>query len=104
LSRADLLRIIWDCVDEENAVFRIKGSRKKTGVQQIAPITDPVWEVLDAIRAEQKRHKIQNISGLIFTDRKGKPIGGDRVDWARRAAMKAAKITDWACMMPGITR
>src|SRR5262249_7452060 len=79
LSLGDLLRLQWSMIDYESGVIVPAGGRKKTGVAQISPLSQPVRRILDEIRAENRRSKIANIGDLVFV-RDGEPISQSMVE------------------------
>ena len=68
----------------------------KTGVEQRAPLTDPVIEIMEEIERERKAGRIlPNVSGLIFTRDDGRAIHKDMITQAVRVARKHAKVADF---------
>jgi hypothetical protein len=75
LSQGDLLRLTFDMIDEHQGTVTPTGSRKKSGVEQVSPLTPKAREVLEQIRAEKKNGVIvANLQNLVFTLNDGTPI------------------------------
>jgi integrase len=87
------LRLTWSDIDEEEGVITPSGGRKKTGVRQVAPLTDAVRSVLAEIRAERK--KLPSISPLVFLREDARPVNGDMKVTALRNACKAANVSNF---------
>jgi len=66
-------------IDREQGIIEPEGGRIKTGVRQVAPLTDCVAEILDEIEAERKQSKVRNVHGLTFTRENGKRITKDAI-------------------------
>jgi integrase len=94
LSQGDLIRLTEDMIDNDNNVIVPADGRVKTGVKQAAPLTQRVREILDEIQAENRRSKIRNVNGLVFT-RDGKAINKDMITGTLKRACRDAKIRDF---------
>ena len=86
LSQGDILRLTEDMVDWRRGVIVPEGGRKKTGVHQVAPLTQRAREILAEIGAEKNEMTIPNVSGLIFTRDNGTSVSKDML----RAQIKKA--------------
>ncbi len=95
LSEGDLIRLTYDMINEETGIIEPEGGRCKTKVEQVAPLTARFREILEEIRQDQKRSKVQNIGGLVFTREDGRPINKDMVTGAMERACKKAGIRDF---------
>jgi integrase len=96
LSEGDLLRLTDPMVDEQQGVIKPHGGRKKSGVEQVSPLTPAARAVLKEIRAARRSGAmVPNVNGLIFTRDNGKAITKDMIRWEVRKALKAgvAKFT-----------
>ncbi len=91
----DLIRLTEDMVDRERGVIEPEGGRIKTGVRQVAPLTDRVGEILDEIEAERKQSKIRNVQGLVFTRENGKRITKDAITGTLKRACRDAKVKNF---------
>ena len=68
----------------------------KNGVEQRAPLTDRVLEILDEIEREKRRGAIvANVNALVFTRDDGRAITKDMITQAVRVARKRAKVADF---------
>jgi integrase len=75
LSQGDLLRLTFDMIDERQGTITPTGGRKKSGVEQVSPLTPKAREVLEQIRTEKKNGAIvANLQNLVFTLNDGTPI------------------------------
>ncbi len=80
-------------VDRRGGVIVPEGGRLKTGVEQVAPLTDRAREILDEIRVEKKRGGIvENVGGRVFTREDGKPITRSMISKAIRKACRDAQV------------
>jgi len=95
LSEGDLIRLTEDMIDEDQDVIVPAGGRIKTGVRQIAPLTDRVSAILGEIRAERTQSKIRNVRGLVFTRDDGRPITKDAIASALKRACRDANVRDF---------
>jgi Phage integrase family len=97
LSRSDLLRLTWDDIDWDDGVIVPGGGRKKTQVRQIAPLTETVRTILEEIKQDRKRSKVENIAGtgLVFGRDDGRPISGNAITKALHKACKRAKVRNF---------
>jgi len=94
VSEADLLRLTDAMIDEEAGVIIPTGGRKKTGVRQVAPLTDRMRAILAEIREDRRQHKIAPTNRLVFT-RDGRHISKDQLGRALRTACRKAGIEDF---------
>jgi len=90
LSRADLLKLTWDSV--EDGLIKVRGGRAKTGVRQRVGISPALREVLDELKAEQT--KLPNTEGRVFTQ-DGKPITVNVLRSAFDKAVQRAEVKDF---------
>ena len=68
LSQGDLLRLTDDMIDERAGVIKPEGGRKKSGVEQVSPLTQKARQILDEIKAEKRSGAmVSNLNGLVFT-------------------------------------
>jgi integrase len=95
LSQSDLLRLTDAMIDEEAGVIIPTGGRKKTGVRQVAPLTDRTREILAEIREYRRQHKITPKNGLVFTRLNGAAITKSQIGHAMREACRKAGIEDF---------
>jgi integrase len=83
-------------VDRQRREIVPAGGRAKTGVEQRAPLTDRVLEMLDQIEQQKRRGAIvANVNGLLFTRDDGRAINKDMITQAVRLARKRAGVTDF---------
>jgi hypothetical protein len=54
LAQADLLRLTFDMIDERQGTITLAGGRKKSGVEQVSPLTHKAREILEQIKDEKK--------------------------------------------------
>ena len=93
LSQGDLLRLTDHEIDIELGVIVPEGGRKKTGAEQIAPLTPRAREILEEIRAEKKSGAIiLNVNGLVFTRADGRPITKNMIQTQVERAIKLGSI------------
>lgn len=92
LSQGDLLRLTATEVDEQAGVIKPTGGRKKTGVEQVSPLTQQCREILAEIRAERQNAAIVPINGLIFTLPDGRAISRDMIHHQVKKAIKATGV------------
>jgi integrase len=96
LSQGDIIRLTKAMIDRQRREIVPAGGRVKTGVEQRAPLTDRVLELLDEIEREKRRGKIvANVNGLIFTRDDGRAIKKDMITQAVRLARKRAEVADF---------
>jgi integrase len=96
LSQGDIVRVTPAMIDRQRREIVPAGGRVKTGVEQRAPLTDRVLEVLDEVARERRCGTIgTNARGPIFTRDDGRPITNDMITQAVRVARKRAKIADF---------
>jgi integrase len=95
LSEGDLIRLTDDMVDRERGVIEPEGGRIKTGVRQVAPLTDRVADILDEIETERKQSKIRNVNGLVFTRESGKRVTKDAITGTLKRACRDAKVKNF---------
>jgi integrase len=95
LSEGDLLRLTEDMIDREQGIIEPEGGRIKTGVRQVAPITERVTAILDEIEAERKSSKIRNVQGLVFTRDNGKRVNKDAITGTLKRACRDAKVKNF---------
>ncbi|HEY3167919.1 MAG TPA: site-specific integrase [Candidatus Binatia bacterium] len=95
LSEGDLLRLTDEMIDREQGVIEPDGSRIKTGVRQVAPLTARVAEILDEIEAERMLSKVRNVQGLVFTRDNGKRITKDAITGTLKRACRDAKVKNF---------
>jgi integrase len=96
LSEGDIIRLSKNMIDRQRREIVPAGGRVKTGVEQRAPLTDRVLEILDEIDHDRRRGKIKpNESGLIFTRDDGRAITKDMITQAVRVARKRAGVTNF---------
>ena len=93
LSEGDILRLTEDMIDRETGVIVPDGGRKKTEVNQVAPLTQRAREILDDIKRDKRSGAIvENVAGLIFTRADGKPITRSMISKAVRKAARDAGV------------
>jgi integrase len=96
LSEGDIIRLTKSMIDRPRREIVPAGGRTKTGVEQRAPLTDTVLEVLDEIDREKRRGAIvANVNGLVFTRDDGRAITKDMITQAVRVARKRAGVVDF---------
>ena len=96
LSEGDIIRLTKAMIDHKQREIVPTGGRVKTGVEQRAPLTDRVIEVLDEIEREKRRGKIvANVNGLIFTRDDGRAIKKNTLMHAVKAARDRAGVADF---------
>jgi len=91
LSRGDLLRLTWAEIDFETGTITPAGGRIKTGVEQIAPLTDAVRKILADIKRERRKVVSIETRNLVFV-KDGDAIGGNQIDKAVKRACESAGI------------
>jgi integrase len=92
LSEGDLIRLTDDMIDENMGVIKPEGGRKKSGVQQVSPLTQPARAVLEEIRTERRKNKVVSLSGLVFTRDDGRPLTRDMIRQQVKKAIKTASV------------
>jgi integrase len=93
LSQGDLLRLTDDMIDERQGVITPEGGRKKTGVDQVSPLTARAREILDEIRTEKRSGVIvPNLSGLVFTLNDGTRINRGHIHAQVKKALKQTSV------------
>jgi len=93
LSEGDLLRLTEAMVDRKACVVVPEGGRIKSGVKQVAPLTERARQVLDELKAEKKSGAIvANVNGLIFTREDGRPIDRSMISKAVTKAVTKAGV------------
>ena len=96
LSEGDIIRLTKGMIDRQRREIVPAGGRVKTGVEQRAPLTDRVLEILDEIEREKRRGTIvANVNGLVFTRDDGRAINKDMITQAVRVARKRAKVDNF---------
>ena len=96
LSEVDIIRLTKGMIDKQRREIVPAGGRVKTGVEQRAPLTDRVLEILDEIEREKRRGTIvANVNGLVFTRDDGRAINKDMITQAVRVARKRAKVDNF---------
>ncbi len=96
LSQGDIVRLTKGMIDRVQREIVPTGGRVKTGVEQRAPLTDRVLEILEEIEQEKRSGAIvANVNGLVFTRDDGRPITKDMITQAVRVARKRAKIENF---------
>lgn len=96
LSEGDIIRLTKPMIDRQRREIVPAGGRAKTGVEQRAPLTDCVLEVLDDVEQQKRRGAIvANVNGLVFTRDDGRAINKDMITQAVRLARKRAGVTDF---------
>ena len=96
LSEGDIIRLTKPMIDRQRRELVPAGGRVKTGVEQRAPLTDHVLEILDEIEREKRRGSIvANVNGLVFTRDDGRAITKDMITQAVRVARKRAGVADF---------
>src|SRR6267142_105848 len=66
LSQGDLLRVTEDAIDTKTGIIRLNSGRRKTGVEQVPPLTTRCREILTEIEADRKQSKVINVQGFVF--------------------------------------
>jgi integrase len=96
LSEGDIIRLTKPMIDRHRREIVPAGGRVKTGVEQRAPLTDRVLELIDEIDREKRRGNIvPNVNGLVFTRDDGRVINKDMITQAVRLARKRAGVSDF---------
>jgi integrase len=100
LSQGDILRLTEDMIDWQRGVIVPTGGRKKTGVFQVSPLSQPARDILMEIKAEKKSGRvITNLTGLIFTQEDGRPFNRGhlqaQIKKAVRSGVKKFKFHDY---------
>jgi integrase len=88
LDRSSILKLTWDRIQDGLIIV----SRDKTDIPHKVGISPALSEVLDELRAEQK--KLPNMAKLVFT-RNGKPIPAATLRHAFDKAVGDAKVEDF---------
>jgi len=92
LAEGDLLRLTEDMIDETRGVIIPQGGRKKTGVEQVSPLTFRARAILEEVKTERQRGFIIPFNGLIFTREDGRPITKDMIQSQVEKAIKNASV------------
>jgi integrase len=94
LSQGDLLGLTEDMIDRKTGIIRLDGGRRrKTGVDQIPPLTQRCQEILDEIKAERRTGSaIPNVNGLIFTNPDGSRITKGQIEYQVERALKNTDV------------
>jgi integrase len=93
LSQGDLLRLTDDMIDERAGVIKPEGGRKKSGVEQVSPLTQKARQILDEIKAEKRSGAmVSNLNGLVFTLSNGTPITKGLIHSQIEKALKATGV------------
>jgi len=96
LSEGDIIRLTKPMIDRERREIVPAGGRVKTSVEQRAPLTERVLEVLDEIERQKRCGAIvANVNGLLFTRDDGRAITKDMITQAVRVARKHAGVVDF---------
>jgi integrase len=69
LSFSDLLRLTEDIVDVVKGVVVPGGGRKKTGAEQISPLTIRARKILGEIKRERRSGGVANVMGWFLRGR-----------------------------------
>jgi integrase len=105
LSEGDILRLTPEMIDERRGTITPEGGRKKTGVEQVSPLTSRAREILQEIKAERRRGAAANAAKLIFIREDGRRITRSMISRAvQHAGVKKfvfhnyrnTALTDWA--------
>ena len=94
LSQGDILRLEHSDIDYDGGVIIPNGGRKKTEVTQASPLTEPVRDILEEIRREQKESKIKSLGNLVFT-RDGVAITKSAIAKALQKTCKRAGVKNF---------
>ena len=93
LSQGDLLRLTDSMIDEREGTIKPEGGRKKSGVEQVSPLTDRAREIYQQIKADKKSGAIvPNLSGLVFTLNDGTQITKGLVHYQVEKALRKTGI------------
>jgi integrase len=92
LSQGDLLRLTDSMIDEKARVIVPDGGRKKTGAEQVSPLTDKALAVLHEIAAMRRTTGIVPLNGLVFTREDGQPITKDMIQSQIEKAIKRSGV------------
>jgi integrase len=96
LSQGDIIRLTKNMIDRQRREIVPLGGRVKTGVEQRAPLTDRVLELIDEIERERKAGGIlANVNGLIFTRDDGRAITKNMITQAVRVVRKNAEVENF---------
>jgi integrase len=96
LSEGDIIRLTKSMVDRQEREIVPAGGRTKTNVEQRAPLTDRVAEILDQIESDKRTGNVAaNVNGLIFTRDDGRAITKDMITGAIKRARKRAGVSDF---------
>jgi integrase len=82
----------WPMVDLKVGLFRFPAHILKEKFPRRTPISFEMREVLEELRDEQRRNKVENIQGHVFTRRDGRPIRD--ITKAFAFALERAKLQD----------
>jgi integrase len=111
LSQGDLLRLTDEMIDEKGGVITPTGGRKKTGTEQVSPLTNRARAIFEEIKSLKRSGKIvPNVAGYVFTRDDGTKIDKGmihaQIKKARRAHPEMRKfvfhnlrnsaLTNWA--------
>jgi hypothetical protein len=87
------VRLTDDQIDRALGVIKPEGGRKKTGVEQVSPLTTRGREILDEIKKEKPTAgAVSNLKGLIFTREDGTPVTKGMIEYQVERALKETKI------------
>jgi integrase len=87
------LRLTDDMIDERQGTITPEGGRKKSGVEQVSPLTDRAREIYEQIRAEKRSGAIvPNLQGLVFTLNDGTPINRSMIHSQVKRAIRETGV------------
>jgi integrase len=96
LSERDIIRLTKSMIDKQRREIVPAGGRVKMGIEQRAPLTDRVLEIIDEIEREKRRANIvANVNALVFTRDDGRAINQDMITQDMRVARKRAKVDNF---------
>ena len=84
--------IKWPMVDLKVGLFRLPGHILKEKVSRRTPLSFEMFQVLEELRDEQRKNKVENIAAHVFTRHDGRPIKD--IYKAFAAALGDAKLHD----------
>jgi integrase len=83
-------KVTWPMVDSKIGLFKLPGHILKEKVPRRIPISFEMREVLEELRDEQRKSKVENIAGHVFTRHDGRVISD--ICNALAGALERAKL------------
>lgn len=93
LSQGDLLRLTDAMIDERQGTIKPDGGRKKSGVEQVSPLTEKARQIVEEIKSEKRSGAIvSNLQGLVFTLNDGTPINKSMIHAQVKKAIRETGV------------